>query len=134
MYSIRPFNEFDLTNDLDEARWQRDWNRKLSSLCIFVKHAFGRLKGRFPLLHGMTGFDLLDIFWMVEVAMILHNVLEEFSNDPTTIKGFNGIEDKNVNEVWGEGPVQMAEVNANKDDLYCLGLLWWKNLVDYSMD
>lgn len=126
MYSIRPFNEFDLTNDPDEARQQQDWNRKLSSLRIFVEHAFGRLKGHFPLLRGMTGFDLLDIFWMVEAAMILHNVLEEFGDDPTTIKGFNGIEDKNVNEVRGKGPVQMAEVNANKDDLYHLGLLWKK--------
>ncbi|KAH7921580.1 hypothetical protein BV22DRAFT_980447, partial [Leucogyrophana mollusca] len=86
--SIRPFNEFDLTDDPEEASQRKSWNRKLSSLRIFVEHAFGRLKGRFPLLRCMTGVDLIDMFRTIEASMVLHNILEQFGDDPTTIRGF----------------------------------------------
>ncbi|KIK80957.1 hypothetical protein PAXRUDRAFT_71613, partial [Paxillus rubicundulus Ve08.2h10] len=70
------------------------WNQQLSSLCIFVEHAFRRLKGWFPLLFWFVGYDLTDMFRMIRAAMILHNILEEFGDDPSTIRGFNGREDE----------------------------------------
>jgi hypothetical protein len=133
-HSIRPFNEFDLTNNPEEASQRRKWNRQLSSLRIFVEHAFGRLKGRFPLLRCMTGFNIRDMFHIIEASMILHNLLEELGDDPTTIKGFNGREDDDVVEVRGEGPAQMLGGSLNEDDLYRVGMLRRKNLVDYFLN
>ena len=33
------------------------------------------------------------MYWIIEALMIVHNILEEYGDDPTTIAGFNGQED-----------------------------------------
>ena len=130
-YSICPFNEFDLTNDPEQVTLRRKWNKQLSSLRIYVEHAFGWLKGRFPLLRCLIGFDMHDMFSVIEAAMILHNILEEYGDDPTTIRGFNGWDNEDVRDIRGEGPARMWHLSLDADDLYRVGILWRKNLVDY---
>ncbi|PPQ98190.1 hypothetical protein CVT26_003236 [Gymnopilus dilepis] len=132
-FSIRPFHLHDLTNNLEEATRRKRWNRNLSSVRIFVEHAFGRLKGRFPILRGMPGRNILEMQKMVEALMILHNILEERGDDPTTIAGFNGLEDRHVGEVLdGPQPVEAAPVedNGENDELYRQGLHRRKLLVN----
>jgi hypothetical protein len=62
--------------------------------------------------------------------MILHNILEEFGDDPTTISGFNGKEDEEVEDVLGElrGRRQVLDV----DQLYRAGLYRRKRLLQLS--
>lgn len=126
-FSIRPFNDHDLTQNPELAQTRKRWNRELSSLRIFVEHAFGRLKGRFPLLRFMPGRNLRHIFRTVEALMILHNILEARGDDPTTIRGFNGLEDTQIDLVRGEAPAQM---DLDGDTMYQQGLYRRKLLVD----
>lgn len=100
----------------------------MSSLRIFVEHAFGRMKGRFPWLRYITYHDIDEIYKTVEALLILHNFLEARNDDPTTIRGFHGAEDEDVDEVVGEAP---AHMDLDGDDLFRAGLLRRKLLMDY---
>jgi hypothetical protein len=130
-FSIRPFHLHDLTNDLAEGTRRKRWNRKLSSVRIFVEHAFGRLKGRFPIMRNMPGRNILQMQKQIEALMILHNILEERGDDPTTIAGFNGLEDKHVGAVVG-GPQHQIPIedHGENDVLFQQGLYRRKLLVD----
>ncbi|EJD02842.1 uncharacterized protein FOMMEDRAFT_156199 [Fomitiporia mediterranea MF3/22] len=93
MFTIRPFAEYDISSNRLQARQRRDWNFKLSSIRVCIEHAFGRLKGRFPLLRRLSGKTMKVCWRTIEACMILHNILEELGDDPSTIEGFNGEED-----------------------------------------
>ena len=125
-FSIRPFNDYDLTGDPAEAARRKAWNRQLSSVRIFVEPAFGHLKGRFPYLHMMPGWDLTEMYHIIEALMIVHNILEEQGDDPTTIAGFNGQEDE---DICGAPDDNVPE--SGGDELYRQGLLCRKILLDY---
>ena len=114
-YTIRPFADFDLTNNAAEADRRKRWNRSLSSLRIAVEHAFGRLKGRFPILRSFRGHQLEPIFKTVEALLILHNILESIGDDPKLIEGFNGEEDEEVRETLRE----MRHSGSAGDDYTC---------------
>jgi hypothetical protein len=131
-FTIRPFNDHDLTEDPDEAHRRKLFNKKLSQLRIFVEHAFGRLKGRFPHVRRMAGRNLMEMYLIIEALMIVHNMLEELGDDPTTIKGFNGLEDDGAAEVRGEAPDRI-DVDLDADDLYRSGLLRRKQLLDLAV-
>ncbi len=64
---------------------------------------------------------------LIEVLMIVHNILEEYGDDPETIRGFNGQEDDDVRDVVGKAPLDLLD----RDELYNLSLLRRKHLVEY---
>jgi hypothetical protein len=84
-YSIQPFSDFDLTNDNAEAADHKQWNVSLSRLHVAVENAFGRLKGRFLSLRNLPGHNIDEMFRTIEALLIVHNIVEEFGNDPETI-------------------------------------------------
>ncbi|PBK80701.1 hypothetical protein ARMGADRAFT_949326 [Armillaria gallica] len=126
-FSIQLFTDYDLTQDPVKAVDQKWWNFMLSSLHIFVEHVFGQLKGRFPILQCLPGQKLQDHCMLIEALMIVHNILEEYGDDPETIWGFNGKEDDDVRDVVGEAPLDLLD----GDELYNLGLLRQTYLVEY---
>ena len=126
-YSIRPFSDYDLTNDADEATEQKIWNVKLSCLRVAVENAYGRLKGRFPCLRALRGHKVHDMYCFIESLLIVHNIIEEFGDDPEDISGFNGLEDPWVDEVFHGAPERL-----NDDDLYRTGLYRQKQLLELS--
>lgn len=125
-WSIRPFNDFDLTNRPEEAAIRKRWNRKLSSLRIFVEHAFGRLKGRFPYLRAIPNTNLDEIFHTIEALLVIHNILEMRNDDPYTIPGFDVGDEEDIGDVIGDAYDEMGA-----DDMHRQGLLRRKVLVDY---
>ncbi len=46
---------------------------------------------------------------LIEALMIVHNILEEYSDDPETIQGFNGKEDDDVRDVVGEASLDLLD-------------------------
>ncbi|EPS94762.1 hypothetical protein FOMPIDRAFT_1129721, partial [Fomitopsis schrenkii] len=128
-YTIRPFNDHDLTSDPTEARRRKKFNKRLSQLRIAVEHAFGRLKGRFPALRAMHGRKLGDIYRAVEALMIIHNILERRSDDPRRIPRFNGREDRDRDGVRGRAAEEM-ELWESDDAMYRAGLYRRKQLLD----
>ncbi len=127
-FLIQPFTDYNLTQDPVKAiDWKR-WNCKLSSLHVLVEHVFGRLKGKFPILRCLPSRKLQDHCMLIEALMIVHNILEEYGDDPETIRGFNGKEDDDVRDVVGEAPLDLLD----EDELYNLGLLRRKHLVEYE--
>jgi hypothetical protein len=131
--TIRPFADHDLTNNAAKARRRKKWNVKLSSARVHVEHAVGRLKGRFRILRNIPGYDIDQVYKTVESLLILHNILEELGDDPDTIEGFNGEEDDDVREVLQEmrATRNTGDVHS-KDDLFHMGLLRRKHLVDLA--
>ncbi|KAI0039147.1 hypothetical protein FA95DRAFT_1504574, partial [Auriscalpium vulgare] len=128
-FTIRPFNDHDLTDDPVESARRTKFNRKLSSLRIFVEHAFGRLKGRFPILRNMPGRNLKEVYRTIEALMIIHNILEAFGDDPSMLKHYNGAEDADVDAVRGEADARVV-LEMDGDDMYRAGLLRRKQLLD----
>ena len=129
-YSIRPFSDFDLTNNIEEAAERKIWNQKLSGLRVAVEDAFGCWKGHFPILHQFPGHKIKEIYHLIESLMIVHNILEEFHDDPTTIAGFNGLEDAEVLEEYRHLIHPRRMLNA--DELYRTGLARRKRLLELS--
>nr|AGC14732.1 hypothetical protein [Lentinula edodes] len=132
-FTIRPFNDYDLTLNPVEARRRKKWNRQLSCMRIFVEHGFGRLKGRFPILRCIPSRHLGEAYKMIESLMIVHNILEVIGDDPYTITGFTG---SGGEQEVTDSTVEVAERDADLegDDFYRTGLLRRKLLMDkYSM-
>jgi hypothetical protein len=83
---------------------------------MFVEHAFGQLKDHFLHLHWMTGQYLKEMYQIIEALMIIHNMLEEFGDDPITVWGFNGLEDDDMELVRGEA-LDWINADLEADDL-----------------
>lgn len=77
----------------------------------------------------MPGHDVDQMFRTIEALMIIHNIVEEFGDDPETIAGFNGLENPDVNEVF-----QAAPARLDGDELYRTGLVRRKYLLNLSRD
>jgi len=120
-FSIRPFVDHDLTNDDEESAAWCHWNHGLSALRVRVEHAFGWLKGRFPALQALQGYELKAMWETVEALLIVHNILTAFGDNPHDIQGFNGEEDAdpNPNEAQEEDLVQNSrgQMQMNENDL-----------------
>ena len=114
-----------------EARIRRRFNRRLSSLRIFVEHAFGRLKGRFPILRCMSACNVDEAYQIVEALMVTHNILERLNNDPSDIEDFNDEEDDDIDMVRGQAAAELlVDEGVNEDTLYATGLYRRKWLLD----
>lgn len=138
-FTIRPFAEYDLTNNAVEARARKRWNFDLSHLRVRIEHSYGRLKGRFPLLRYMTGTNLEVMWRTIESCLIMHNILTELGDDPTTIEGYNGLEDEDDEEVDEdmrntlnqEERMRQSIVNRmDEEELYRTGLFRRKQLLN----
>ena len=85
-FTIQPFNDHDLTDNPVEAYCCKLFNKKLSQLQIFVDHAFGLLKGHFSHIDRMAGWNMMEMYQIIEALMIVYNILE-LGDDPTSITG-----------------------------------------------
>jgi hypothetical protein len=133
-FTIRPFAEHDLTNNSDEARKRRRFNRELSHLRVKIEHAFGMFKGRFAALREFPGKDVKAMWRFIESLMILHNILVEFGDDPEEIEGFNGQENETADEEQREDSwVRRARGRTRMSEtiLYQTGLLRRKLLMQH---
>lgn len=68
----------------------REFNVRLSSECIKVEHAFGKLKGRFLSLKEMGWHkNLQEIYKVIEALLILHNMCIDYGDIPEHILDFD---------------------------------------------
>lgn len=58
-----------------------------------IENAFGKLKGRFPLLKLMPGRMMERVYPLIEAMMILHNILMDLGDSPTEICDFDPNDD-----------------------------------------
>ncbi|XP_041465990.1 protein ANTAGONIST OF LIKE HETEROCHROMATIN PROTEIN 1-like [Lytechinus variegatus] len=73
---MKPFSDNGrLTNE------QITFNNKLSSCRITVEHTFGRLKGRWRILHKTMDHELKNVPNIIMTCCILHNIIE-MHHDP----------------------------------------------------
>ena len=78
----------------------------------------------------MPGQDLTEMYCIIKALMIVHNILEEQGDDPTTIAEFNGQEDEDIHGAHGTAPDDNV-LESGGDELYRQGLLCRKILLDY---
>ena len=94
-YTLCPFTEPEIESQspIEQVR-RRQFNRQLSSICIRVEHAFGKLKGRFPALKDLNlAQDINDTYRDVQAMMFLHNLCINLGDEPECIPFFDGQED-----------------------------------------
>ena len=95
-YLLRPFTEPEV-NEFGpgpEKRRRRRFNKLISNKRIFVEHAFGMLKGRFPALKELgTPDDIEDAYRTVESLMTLHNLCIDLGDHPEDICDFDPHDD-----------------------------------------
>ena len=95
------------------------------------------LKGRFPALRAMPGYNLHAIYVAIEALFVIHNILIARGDDPTDIEGYNGIEDAGLFEPARIGydvdAVRRAQNidNLIDSDLYRTGLYRRKKLIEH---
>jgi hypothetical protein len=90
LHTVRTFHDHDLTDNPTEAsRWKK-WNKKLSSVRIAIEHAFGRLKGWFPILRDFPAVDMQNTYRTIEALLILHNILETIADDVEELEDYFG--------------------------------------------
>ncbi|KAG8690006.1 hypothetical protein FRC09_012173 [Ceratobasidium sp. 395] len=123
--AIRPFADHDLTDSPGTARTRKKWNQALSTHRVVVEHAFGQLKGRFPSLRLMPGWDLNRMYKAIEAMLIVHNICIDLRDRAEDIEAAYII-DRDVGQV----PDDVAQ-NQTKDKIRAMGLARRKRLVDY---
>jgi hypothetical protein len=127
-YVLRPFTDPE-TNDQPrrEQTRRRAFNRRISSIRVYVEHAFGMLKGRFPALKEFPAMDdMLDVYRTVEALMVIHNLCIDWGDHPEAICDYDpqnsheDEEDEELNlemgiyssvELEGEGDVPAYETD-----------------------
>ena len=87
------------------------------------------LKGCFLILCELPGASPNVMFQTIEALMVIHNIVTEFADDPTTIRGFNGEEAADVRNLTGTAD-ERFDLAMGGDDLYRAGLLRRKILMD----
>ena len=93
----------------------REFNIHLSSECIRVEHAFGKLKGRFPSLKEMGCHKKVqEIYKVIEALMILHNVCIDYGDVPEHIFDFDPTNDAIPVEVTA-GDIHFGLVDINQE-------------------
>lgn len=97
------------------------------------------MKGRFPILRNFPGQDHQAIYETIEALFILHNILEEFGDDPTEIDGYNGFEDATEGADVDENilhdralRIQVALDEMDEADMYQTGLHRRKQLLAFQ--
>jgi hypothetical protein len=108
---------------------RKQWNQKLSGLRIFVEHAFGRLKGRFPYIQCIPGRNLEEIYRTIEALLVIHNILEDLDDDPSAITDVDLMSQENEPDTAETGT--LTNRTQNEDILYSQGVYRRKLLVDY---
>lgn len=128
-HSIRPFADYDLTNDPTESRRRKKWNQKLSSLRIYVEHAFGRLKGRFPYLREISGYDMDKIYKFIEALLVVHNVLTLLDDNPQAIEDYI----ENPEPADRDLAADVPRGRASRETAFRMGMLRRKQLLNLVM-
>lgn len=54
-----------------------------------MEHAFGKLKGRFPYLQGIRGWDIRNMCRVIDSLLVLHNILHTLGDLPDDIDGLD---------------------------------------------
>lgn len=79
-----------------------------------MEHAFGRLKGRFPILSGeIPGYDRDEIWQLICSLMVLHNLLLSFADSVGGMDHWDGSEP--VKEYTEEEEEFMEERRAGRE-------------------
>ncbi|KAJ3803873.1 hypothetical protein EV368DRAFT_73399 [Lentinula lateritia] len=78
-WTVRPFDEPEIGAAIVHIR---------------VEHAFGKLKGRFPSLKEMGHHaDVQEMYKVIKVLLILHNICIDFGDAPESIFDFDPKDD-----------------------------------------
>ena len=79
-YSIRPYLVSELGTTPAERKRRTQFNVRHAQARIAVEHAFGRLKGRFPVLKNIPGHDLDRIWRLICALLVLHNIVQKIGD------------------------------------------------------
>lgn len=78
----------------------------------------------------LIGDDVKEVYRMIEALLVLHNFLELRRDNPEHIPHFNGQEDEDVQDVLRDVYDGFDMDMVSDDDLYRMGLLRRKELLN----
>ncbi|KAF8835018.1 hypothetical protein BDN67DRAFT_876144, partial [Paxillus ammoniavirescens] len=90
-YVLRPFTEPEVNRQqAHEKVWHCKFNKRLSSIQIYVEHAFSLLKGHFPALKDLPlERNMQDMYRLMEALITLHNICIALGDAPEHIPFFD---------------------------------------------
>jgi hypothetical protein len=125
-FLLRPFTDPEVNNQSPAERDRRKkFNRRLSSIRIYVEHAFGILKARFSSLKELGTHDNpQDMYRAVEAMIAVHNLCIDLKDGADDFFDANeeqaSIDDlEDVDQFAGYGgviPEQQANIPAHETD------------------
>jgi hypothetical protein len=132
-YLLRPYSKPELDGHYGhELRRRHAFNRKLSSIRIYIEHAFGLLKSRFQSLRQLGRHeDIQQTYRVIQALMVTHNLCIDLGDHPMDADdvsgmleernglenglGYGGIEaDAHVQLPEGETGEELREQGRNK--------------------
>lgn len=108
-YLLRPYSEPELDGYYGgELRRRHAFNRKLSSIRIYIEHAFGLLKSRFQSLRALGWHENIDqAYHVIQALMITHNLCIDFEDHPMDVQGVNNVSEEGLEDVLGHGEIEI---------------------------
>ena len=99
---------------------RRAFNKRLSGIRIYVEHAFGMLKGRFPSLKELPAFDNMDeAYKVIQAMMVIHNLCIDWGDAPETIPDYvPGDNDDLHPGVWDKLDIDVDLVSYGKMEVH----------------
>jgi len=81
---LRPYSEPELDGHYGaELRQRHAFNRRLSSIRIYIEHAFGLLKSRFQSLKKFGRHeDIQQTYRVIQALMVIHNLCIDLKDRP----------------------------------------------------
>lgn len=110
---MRPYDKREL-RDPETKHVRSKWNKEFSGARIPIEHAFGRWKGRFPILKYMSGHDIRRLWALIEALMILHNIFIFLNDNAEDIPHYNP---KDEIEAAIDEALRATRAEGDADDL-----------------
>ena len=111
-YLLRPYSEPELDGYYgDELRRRHAFNRKLSSIRIYIEHAFGLLKSRFQSLRQLGRHeDIQQTYRVIQALMVTHNLCIDLGDHPMEVSGAESApEERGLGIQLGYGGIEVDE-------------------------
>jgi len=113
-YLLRPYSEPELDGYYGhELQRRRAFNRRLSSIRIYIEHVFGLLKSRFQSLRQLGRHeDIQQTYRVIQALMVAHNLCIDFGDHLMDTNSVGGMleEESRLENGPGHGGIEVDEL------------------------
>jgi len=123
-YTLRPFTEPEVEAHHGAERKRRlAFNNRLSSIRVFIEHAFGLLKNRFLSLKDFGRHQKIqEVYRVIQALMVIHNLCIDWKDGEPLLEqgeGTDGSSDSDIDvDVTGYGGIVVPAEDQDRVPTY----------------